>query len=120
MKIFATLLFTVIVLFSTACSYVPYRIDVDQGNLIDQKALSKLSIGMSKSEVQQVLGSALLTDIFHRDRWDYVQYYQQGDTQSVQESQVTLHFVNGLLRRIDHARLKKIQIAPLPYSVAPQ
>lgn len=103
-----------------ACQHVPYRIDVDQGNLIDQAALSKLSIGMSKNEVQQVLGSSLLTDMFHRDRWDYVQYYQQGSTQSVQESQVSLHFTNGLLSRIENERLQSIETAPLPYSVNPQ
>lgn len=112
--------FALMVLFSTACSSVPYRIDVDQGNLIDQKALSMLSVGMSKSEVQQVLGSSLLTDMFHRDRWDYVQYYQQGNTQSVKESQVSLYFVNGLLSRIKSEGLQEIEVAPLPYKAVPQ
>lgn len=109
--------FTLITLVTIACSNLPYRIDVDQGNLIDQQALSQLSIGMSKSEVQQVLGSSLLTDMFHRDRWDYVQYYQQGSTQSVKESQVSLFFVNGLLSRINNERMATIETAPLPYSV---
>lgn len=120
MKTLQITFFALTAALSTACSNIPYRIDVDQGNLIDQQALSSLSIGMSKDEVQQILGSSLLTDMFHRNRWDYVQYYQQGNTQSVQESQVSLYFVNGLLSRIDSERLAEIQTAPLPYTSVPQ
>lgn len=103
--------------FLTACSNFPYRIDVDQGNVIDQQALSQLHVGMTKNQVQQVLGSSLLTDIFHSNRWDYVQYYKRGTTQSVEESKVSLYFSNGLLSRIENEQYKAIETDPVPYSV---
>lgn len=103
--------------FLTACSNFPYRIDVDQGNVIDQQALSQLHVGMTKNQVQQVLGSSLLTDIFHSNRWDYVQYYKRGTTQSVEESKVSLYFTNGLLSRIENEQYNAIETDPVPYSV---
>ncbi len=54
-----------------ACFLVPHKIDVQQGNYVDQTMLSKLKAGMTKSQVRYVLGSPLITDPFHAERWDY-------------------------------------------------
>lgn len=48
-----------------------YRIDVQQGNYVTQDAVARLKVGMTKAEVRQALGTPLLVDIFHADRWDY-------------------------------------------------
>ena len=48
-----------------------YRIDVQQGNYVTQDAVAKMKEGMNKAEVRQVLGTPLLVDVFHNDRWDY-------------------------------------------------
>ena len=48
-----------------------YRIDVQQGNYLTQDAVDKLKVGMSKAEVRQALGTPLLIDVFHSNRWDY-------------------------------------------------
>ncbi len=48
-----------------------YKLDVQQGNLVTQDAVSKLKKGMTKSEVRQALGTPLLMDPFHGNRWDY-------------------------------------------------
>ena len=50
----------------------PYRMEIVQGNVITQEMVSRLKPGMSRAQVRDVLGSPLLTDIFHADRWDYV------------------------------------------------
>ena len=50
----------------------PYRIDIQQGNYITQEMVSQLKPGMSKEQVRYVLGTPLVTDIFHAERWDYV------------------------------------------------
>lgn len=50
----------------------PYRIDVVQGNVITKEQAAVIKPGMSRTQVRDVLGSPLLTDIFHADRWDYV------------------------------------------------
>ena len=48
-----------------------YKIDVQQGNYVTQDVVAKLKPGMSRSEVRQVLGTPLLSDVFHANRWDY-------------------------------------------------
>ena len=50
----------------------PYRIDVAQGNVVTKEQLARVSPGMSRLQVRDILGSPLLTDPFHADRWDYV------------------------------------------------
>ena len=48
-----------------------YRIDVQQGNYVTQDVAAKLKTGMTRTEVRQLLGTPLLSDVFHADRWDY-------------------------------------------------
>lgn len=48
-----------------------YRIDIQQGNYLTQDAVDKLKVGMTKAEVRQALGTPLLIDVFHANRWDY-------------------------------------------------
>jgi len=50
----------------------PYRIEVVQGNVVTREQAEAVKPGMSRAQVRDVLGSPLLTDIFHADRWDYV------------------------------------------------
>ena len=49
----------------------PYRISIQQGNFISQEMVSQLKEGMTREQVRFLLGTALLTDMFHEDRWDY-------------------------------------------------
>jgi len=48
-----------------------YKIDVEQGNFVTTDLVDKLKPGMTKSQVKLILGTPLLTDVFHADRWDY-------------------------------------------------
>jgi outer membrane protein assembly factor BamE len=52
----------------------PYRMVIQQGNFISQEMVTQLKPGMTKEQVRFVLGTPLVTDIFHADRWDYVFY----------------------------------------------
>lgn len=59
----------------TACEsrlFTIHKIDVQQGNAIDSKQVAQLKVGMDKNQVKFLMGSPLITDIFHPDRWDYV------------------------------------------------
>lgn len=49
----------------------PYRISIQQGNFVSQEMVSQLKEGMTREQVRFLLGTALLTDMFHEDRWDY-------------------------------------------------
>ncbi len=50
----------------------PYRVEIVQGNVITSEQAALVKPGFTRAQVRDVLGSPLLTDIFHADRWDYV------------------------------------------------
>jgi len=80
-----------------ACSYVPsivtpYRIDVQQGNVVSQEMVAQLKPGLTRDQVRFVLGTPLLTDIFHKDRWDYVYRLQKGKTGEVEQRRLSVFF----------------------------
>ena len=56
-----------------------YKIDVQQGNYLTQDAAARLRVGMTKAEVRQALGTPLLADAFHANRWDYYFSNVQGN-----------------------------------------
>ena len=56
----------------------PYRIDIRQGNYVTQEMVSQLKPGMSRDQVRFVLGTPLVTDVFHTDRWDYIYRFRPG------------------------------------------
>jgi outer membrane protein assembly factor BamE len=92
-----------ILLLIAGCSSVPsllYKIDVQQGNVITQEMVEKLKPGMTKSQVRFVLGSALIGDVFHKNRWDYVyRLVQQGVL--IEEYKLTVFFDNDKLARTE-------------------
>ena len=78
----------------------PYKIDIQQGNVVTQDMLSRLKPGMTKSQVRFVLGTPLVSDAFHPNRWDYVYRYQKAG-KLMEQSHVTAVFENDLLLRIE-------------------
>jgi outer membrane protein assembly factor BamE len=78
----------------------PYRIDIQQGNFISQEMVAQLKPGMSKEQVRLTLGTPLLTDIFHADRWDYV-YYREKPGAKREQRKLTVFFEDGKLTRLD-------------------
>ncbi len=60
-------------LLASGCGPFVYKIDVQQGNYVTQDVVARLKVGMTKAETRQLLGTPLLNDVFHADRWDY--YY---------------------------------------------
>ncbi|MCS5543380.1 MAG: outer membrane protein assembly factor BamE, partial [SAR86 cluster bacterium] len=71
-----------------------FQVVVNQGNLVDKEMLNKLEVGMTESQVKYVLGTPLITDTFHFNRWDYYTSVSQG-TEIYAESKVTLYFHEG-------------------------
>lgn len=80
--------------------FKPYRIDVRQGNFVTQEMVSQLKSGMTRDQVRFVLGTPLVTDVFHSDRWDYVYRFQPGKG-SLQERRLTVIFEDGKLVRLE-------------------
>jgi outer membrane protein assembly factor BamE len=86
-----------------ACGPLVYRIEVQQGNLVSQESVAQLKPGMTKDQVRFVLGTPLVTDIFHANRWDYVYTLQPARSSSIKEERrLTLFFdKEGRLERVD-------------------
>ncbi|WP_179404823.1 outer membrane protein assembly factor BamE [Burkholderia guangdongensis] len=75
-----------------AQSITPYRITVVQGNFVSREKAAQLQTGMTRDQVRTLLGSPLLTDMFHADRWDYLFYFKRGSTSVVQQRDLVLTF----------------------------
>ena len=79
-----------------------YRIDVQQGNVVTQEMASQLRPGLSKDQVRFVLGTPMLIDMFHADRWDYVYRLQKGNSVAVDQRQMSVFFdPGGKLLRVE-------------------
>ncbi len=78
----------------------PYRPDIQQGNFISREMVAQLKEGMTQDQVRFVLGTPLLTDVFHNDRWDYPFRMAKGNGEMT-ASRVTLTFVEKRLTRIE-------------------
>ena len=77
-----------------------YTPPVRQGNYFDQETIAQLHPGMTKQQVQRLLGTPLIADPFHKNRWDY--YYQYGKGGNIAEQRhVALFFSGDTLDRID-------------------
>ncbi len=74
-----------------ACAII-YEQDIQQGNVVTDKMLNNLELGMSKAEAQYYLGTPLIEDPFHANRWDYFYTYQQGRDDEREQRVITLWF----------------------------
>jgi outer membrane protein assembly factor BamE len=90
----------------SGCSSVPrivneYKIDVQQGNVLTQEMVSQLKPGLTKDQVRFILGTPVLIDVFHPNRWDYVYRLQKGNTGAVEMRKFTAFFdANEKLARV--------------------
>ena len=95
--LFAALVFGAL----TGC-YPGYRMDVEQGNVVTPEQRAQLQLGMGRREARFVLGSPLVKDPFHADRWDYVYSLRDGATGTVDQQRLSLFFKDDLLVDIRH------------------
>lgn len=80
-------------------SIKPYKLDVQQGNVVTSKMLLQLRPGMTKSQVRFIMGTPLIQDSFHGNRWDYVYQMREGGKLKEQR-QVVMIFENELLKSV--------------------
>jgi outer membrane protein assembly factor BamE len=78
----------------------PYKIEVVQGNVITSEQAEAIKPGMNRAQVRDVLGSPLLADVFHAERWDYVFTIRRQGAEP-QARRVVVHFAGDLFERID-------------------
>ncbi|MCC2957998.1 outer membrane protein assembly factor BamE [Massilia sp. IC2-477] len=84
--------------------FSPYRPDIQQGNFVSAEMLKELKVGQSRDQVRFLLGSPLLTDVFHEDRWDYPFYLARGNGE-LTTSRVTVYFKDDKVERFEGGNL---------------
>ena len=92
----------VLSLLASACGVLtPYRIEIQQGNYVTQEMVAQLKPGLTRDQVRYVMGTPLLTDIFHEERWDYVFVRQRANSNDVEQRRLAVFFEDGKLKRVD-------------------
>ncbi len=94
-----------IVTISACASWLPepHKLDLQQGNTIKLEQLEAISIGMSKTEIRKIMGSPMLSDPFHNQRWDYI-YRFIPNKGFERKSLLTLYFEEDKLIKIDDSK----------------
>lgn len=93
------LVFTTLIATLPACGLL-YEPDVQQGNVITQEMLERVEIGMTRSQVEYLLGTPLIEDPFHTDRWDYYYNYRRGRANTQQQTILTMFFKSDQLTEV--------------------
>jgi outer membrane protein assembly factor BamE len=84
--------------------FSPYRPDIQQGNFVSQEMLAQLKVGQTRDQVKFILGTPLLTDVFHAERWDYPFYLARGNGE-LTKARVTVYFKDDKVERFDGGNL---------------
>lgn len=85
-----------------------YRVDVQQGNLLEDSDIDAVQVGMTRSQVRFLLGTPVIADTFHRDRWDYIYYFRKGRKRKAERSWMIVYFDGDRVSRI----LKDVPVQP--------
>lgn len=78
----------------------PYKVEVVQGNFVSREQVEALQKGMTTDQVRQVLGTPLVTSLFHGERWDYV-FTLKRQGLAPQQRRLTVWFANGMMDRVE-------------------
>jgi outer membrane protein assembly factor BamE len=84
--------------------FTPHRIDIQQGNVVTEEQLALVRPGMNRLQVRDALGTPLLTDAFHPERWDYIFTLRQSG-RPLQRRNIVLIFDGDVLKSIDAPEL---------------
>ncbi len=77
-----------------------YRVDVQQGNLLEQDEIDGVKVGMTRNQVRFLLGTPVAQGVFHSDRWDYIYFFKQGRSRKVDRRWLIVYFDDDLVREI--------------------
>jgi outer membrane protein assembly factor BamE len=86
---------------SSVTDMLVYRIDINQGNYVDQQDVDQLKFGMTKEQVRYVLGSPMLVENGYPDTWYYIYHHVAGHEDPVQKNLIVRFDQNGSLIHLD-------------------
>ena len=90
-----------------------HKIDIQQGNALNEESVNQLRVGMMPEQVRFLLGHPMLTDPFHSDRWYYIYYFKPGKG-PLQNRKVTVFFNEGRVARIEKPEAVKLASKSAP------
>jgi outer membrane protein assembly factor BamE len=99
MKIFQRV--TLVLALAALSAACVYRINIQQGNFLDQGAVDQVNVGMTRSQVRYLLGTPMVADSFNKDRWDYIYYLKKGRSRHVDSRRVTVYFDGEKVAKLD-------------------
>ncbi len=90
-----------ITLVSSGCVY---RANISQGNIVEEEDLDQVEVGMTRNQVRFLLGTPMVDDPFHRNRWDYIYYIKIGRNDATAKRWVTILFEDDTVSEIQRNR----------------
>lgn len=93
----------ILLLLLSSCGWLsPHKLEIRQGNLITPEMLARVKVGMTQQQVKTMLGTPLVNDPMHVNRWDYIYRFSQ-EGKLIEDKRLSLYFENDSLKRIDDA-----------------
>jgi outer membrane protein assembly factor BamE len=86
-----------------------YRMAIQQGNFLEERAITQLQVGMTRSQVRYLLGTPMVPDAFDRDRWDYLYYLKKGRVRKPDQRHLIVYFQEDKVSKFDN-----IDARPMP------
>ena len=86
-----------------------YRMAIQQGNFLEERAVTQLQVGMTRSQVRYLLGTPMVPDAFDRDRWDYLYYLKKGRVRKPDQRHLIVYFQDDKVEKFDN-----VDARPMP------
>jgi outer membrane protein assembly factor BamE len=91
-----------------------YRMNIQQGNYLENSTLAQLQVGMTRSQVRYLLGTPMVPDAFDNDRWDYLYYLRKGRLTKPEQRHLTVFFEEDKVARVDRHELNPAAAGATP------
>ncbi len=101
-----------VLLLTLAASGCVYRMDIQQGNLLDAEQVDQVEVGMTRSQVRFLLGTPMVIDSFNPERWDYIYSLRRGHSRKVDRQHLIVWFEGDTVTRIE-------ELIPVPRKESP-
>jgi outer membrane protein assembly factor BamE len=79
-----------------------YRMTIQQGNFLEERAVTQLQVGMTRSQVRYLLGTPMVPDAFDKDRWDYLYYLKRGRLKKPDQRHLIVYFQEDKVSRFEN------------------
>jgi outer membrane protein assembly factor BamE len=116
MRLSRALTISTLILAATLAGCV-YRMDIQQGNYLEGKTVDQLQAGMTRSQVRYLLGTPMVPNVFDKDRWDYLFYFDQSRVRKPQRRHLVVYFKDDKVARFERDNVPNS--APLPPDPGP-